>query len=560
MRKPKLRSFIAVALFTALLRAPSSAAERPRVEFVRGGALVGGNEDVSILHGTSEVAFDAVRFSDQRRLLTFDWQPETNYEFQLGGEELIRRSPRLPAPYRVHKLKLESLATVDDTGGGIDTAVRFSPNGQLLAIGSFGGWLRIYETLSGRLLHRQRVHEGIVKQLVFAPDGDTLYVGEQSPDGRVLALGLEYAATATEPLQLTQRWSRRLADDLETSRAIPGDRFSLYWLPAASHMKCGRDGRLFVAGRHSWPVGDKMANRSRIYCLDPDGNLLWQFPPNVPAQLTIPHLAIDPEGRRLLVHPSRTQADDVPLPIKPGSLALLNAQSGELLATTNIGPLLPHFARAESWDSMALSEDCRRAVVGLADGRVLRFALNDDQFERQGQLELGTPIVLGRVPIAASAGFSRIAGDRLFLQTQYTHVPFGNPLAAERPPSTHPGANTLSVADLDGRILWRYRGPFALSGIWHAGIGDASHPRWVVVACRQRLDARQGTPLGFLLFDLARGGGGSDKLVYYYPTEGPVAFQADISSDGRFIAVVETPARTPDGQHVYGSYQVHVVH
>ena len=84
--------------------------------------------------------------------------------------------------------------------------------------------------------------------------------------------------------------------------------------------------------------------------------------------------------------------------------------------------------------------------------------------------------------------------------------------------------------------------------------------RWLVTACRELPGAAEPGQFGFLLFDLTKDGGGSDKLVYHYPTVGPVLFHADISPDGQLVAVVEAPALVPAGQELYGTYQVHVVH
>ncbi len=56
-------------------------------------------------------------------------------------------------------------------------AVRFSPTGQLLAVGTKQGEVRLYDPLSGKCLQRWRGHEGAVTRLAFGPAGDLLASG-----------------------------------------------------------------------------------------------------------------------------------------------------------------------------------------------------------------------------------------------------------------------------------------------------------------------------------------------------------------------------------------------
>ncbi len=49
------------------------------------------------------------------------------------------------------------------------------------------------------------------------------------------------------------------------------------------------------------------------------------------------------------------------------------------------------------------------------------------------------------------------------------------------------------------------------------------------------------------------------KPVYLYPTEGTVFFMADISEDGRYIALVEVPFTDGNGAE-NGKYRVHIIH
>ena len=278
-------------------------------------------------------------------------------------------------------------------------------------------------------------------------------------------------------------------------------------------------------------------------------------------ELTISHLAIDATGTRVLALPHRTQTPpNEEGAIRSRALTLLDGTNGNVLDSRIIEPLAPHFASVEAWDSVALAADGSRGVTGLADGRALLFDTADGHFKPLRTFELATPPIVGTIPIVAAASYAHHFGERVYLETQNTHIPFGSTQAANQAPVPHHGANTLTVTDLNSAPIWRYRGPFNLTGSWCDGAGHDKTRRWLLVTCRERPGAGESAKFGGLLFDLERPGGGNDKLAFYYPTAGPVIFNADISRDGRLIALVEIPAPTPDGHALFGTHQVHVLH
>ena len=64
---------------------------------------------------------------------------------------------------------------------------------------------------------------------------------------------------------------------------------------------------------------------------------------------------------------------------------------------------------------------------------------------------------------------------------------------------------------------------------------------------------------GVSVFDLRITGGGLDKYLYTYRTEGQLPYDTvDISEEGRLIAVVETPLAMPD-ETVRGKNRVHIL-
>lgn len=561
------RFFACVALLFLLVRV--SVADEA-IRFVREGIVVSTAGDMSI-HDSADAAVSVqqtLAFDEgpaERRMIFFDWLPLIDYRFQIGDEpQITLRSPQAPAPYLVRTIPLEDASAAASAGAGAatgsppDSIVRFSPDNRRLAIGTLAGHLRVVDIFTGRLLHHERITEGQIKQLAWSPDGRQLYVGEQSPDAFLFALTAPEDPAAEGAFTLA--WSVRLADQIETSRLPAGDRYGVYSLPAVHDLKVADDGRLFVVGLHSWSQSNRATVRSQVFSFAENGAELWRFPAERPLPLTIAHAAIDAAGTKVAFLANR------PLTLHDGirglgdDLFVLDATTGKVTVQHRLKPLEPHFDRVEAWDSVALSADGTRLALGLADGRGLIFSLNGDELEPLKTLELSTPILVGGIPVAAACSYTRCFGDTIYFETQNTHIPFGNPQAANQAPAPHRGANTLSAFDLDGNLRWRYRGPFALSGVWSSRGSDGKASRWLMATCRELPGAREPGQFGFLLFDLARPGGGSDKLVYYYATDGPVIFSADISADGRWIAVTEVPAPTLDGFDLYGTHQVHVVH
>lgn len=556
-----------------LLLSRTMLAADPPLQFVRSGVVVRGASSILEVSGSTPATIgESIELDDasgQRRITFFDWLPRAEYRFRVGEvPPFTLRSPQAPAPYLVRTITLEDASAAAGAGTGTatgtppDSIVRFSPDNRRLAIGTLAGHLRVVDIFSGRLLHHERISEGQIKQLAWSPDGRQLYVGEQSPDALLLALSVPDDPTAKGPF--TRAWSVRLADQLETSRLPADDRYGVYSLPAVHDLKVSHDGRLFVVGMHSWrqevSLLGQLTVKSQVYSFDEQGKTLWRFPTDHAMAQRVTHFALDATGKKMAFLTNRPRMPHDGIRGLGDELYELSALTGQVSARYRVHPLKPHFDRVEAWDSVAYSSHGDRLALGLADGRGMVFSSSGDQLDLLRTLDLGTPILVGGIPVAAACSYTRCFGDTIYFETQNTHIPFGNPQAANQAPAPHRGANTLSAVGLEGDVQWRYRGPFALSGVWSSR-GEPGKPgRWLMVTCRELPGAREPGQFGFLLFDLARPGGGSDKLVYYYLTSGPVIFNADISPDGRWIAVTEVPAPTPDGFDLYGTHQVHVVH
>lgn len=535
---------------TASCQSPAPAEAPVSTHFVRSGLLVEGTlGQVEVFAQGRPLPVRRLDLPDKRQLLTFAWTPGGAYEVMVGSVRSALTAPARPEPAQVFTLPLEGDAA-RASSALVDASLAFSPDGRTLAVGTLFGQLSVLEVPSGKPRFTKTFPEGMVKKLAFSPDGATLYVGEQSPQGLFHALD----ARSGE-----ERWHFRLADELEPSVLPPGeDRYAIYFLPGVYDLKVTAAGEVVVAGTHSWQAGGQWHNRARLYVFSPAGDVLWRFPEQGPLDGTLVSLALDGTGRHAVVSVARsatTPKGTLPQ-LSPGVYGLNLA---ERVATWGhvFTPLLPHFKDVYLWQALALSADGSSALAGLGDGRV--FVLDATQKGPSSRvvatLDAGTPVDVAGVPVASPVSWALAAGSTLYAQTNTSNLPFGTSATAKTAPAPHPGARTLYALDEQGRPLWRYQAPFVCSGLASDAQGAL-----LLTTTSDAGDGSRTDRNGLLLLDARPELASDARVLFTWPTSGPLFFQPAISPDGLWLAGVETPARKDDGKTVYGHWQLIVVH
>lgn len=411
-----------------------------------------------------------------------------------------------------------------------DTALAFSPDGSRLAVGTWLGDVLVLDGWTGAVRARRTLAESAVKRVAWSADGRELYAAEQSPDAYVRAL---------DPDTLADRATFRMADDLQTS-APPGndDLYGLYTLPGAYGLDVLGSGDLLVLGAHGWDGPDGRLNRSRVWRLKRQGDAFVvrsAWPAEGPADATLLAMTV---GERVGVAVHRSAPGDAPdLPV--GGVQILDADLRPVAAHVP-DPLRPWFERPSVWDGVGMWGE--RVTLGLSDGRVWRPS--------GPARDLGTPVLAGDVPIAATIGHLVDAGDMVYTITSGTSIPWGAAAPDTRPPEPHPREDTVFALDpLDLRTVWAWRGEESLHGMaW-------SDP-WLVVGVGPRGSDDRPDRHGVLVFDTRRPGTGAERLAASCPTGAPVFFRFAIAPDGR-IAVATFPERV--GESVRGSYAVRIL-
>jgi hypothetical protein len=155
--------------------------------------------------------------------------------------------------------------------GPPNTALAFSPDSSQLAVGTTLGEVLVIDGWSGTVIARRTLPEAVAKEVAWASDGRTLYVGEESPDAFVRAL---------DPSTLADRWIWRLAD-LVGGSTIPEGRRRVRALHAAdvSAIVPLESGELVVVARHGWPDDTgAQRNASVVAIADESGEMVRRWP------------------------------------------------------------------------------------------------------------------------------------------------------------------------------------------------------------------------------------------------------------------------------------------
>lgn len=564
-----MRCISALLCLLALVWGPASCGDAPPAldaYFVRGGLVVqsGAPRRVrALLAGVERADWRPGGSADRARMLgphrvwlDLEWRPGEQWSVEVttdqGRQNLALTAPGKPSPLLVSRVDLEAVRpSAPSMGSNPDTEVRFSPDGGRLAIGSYLGWLRVVDTLTGREIFSRKMAEGMVKRIAWGRHGtrEVMYVGEQSPDGFLYCLD---AATGQEI------WRYRTADDVDTSTVTADDSHNrIYNLPGIYQLLVMPGGDLVTVSTHGWYQGDKWITKCLVYGFTADGGLKWRWPRDRVFPHSITWFQASADGNTLAFSSFRSSSTMHADPAFPGgNLYCLDGKRGQLSWKYAVPPLTPYYVRAGTWQGVGVSPDGRRICLGLNDGRAMLFAGRPGEPIRPLWVrDLGSPVMVGDIPVASPVSYAAMTDHTAYFALPNTVIPASTGNQRSRLPAPHPLANYLLAVDLEGRILWRWRCPGSPQGIFLSRDG-----RWAATGVTTARGSRDMNLFGLTLFDTRLPGGGSHKQVYHYATEGPVFFQADFSPDGRFLAFTEYPYSLDEGKTVFGRYRVHIIH
>ena len=519
--------------------------------FVRGGLIIPATDQHIQTTGRLR------QLAEKRHFVELDWSP--HQAVNIGGFEGV--APEIPECRPLFHVELSELSTISILSGTApNSVVRFSPDGSMLAVGGQNGELVVVDGWSGEEIARTILAEAATKLIEWSNDGSTIYVAEQSPDAFLHALN---------PSNLEILWSFRLADFIDTSPMPAGeDRYGIYDLPAGYFLEVLPDGDLVVVGMHGWNLDDDTrANKSQLFRLTPDGEIVSRFPAS-PISVTFNHAAIHSttSGSIIALNTGRSADGPPPDDLPVSAITVVDLTSSdqgvmELLNSHRFSPLEPWFTTAYMWQALDIDPD-KGVLVGLGDGRLLVFDEDGEGSANPTEssdpiltLSSGTPVMAGAVPISTSIGFGRFVGDTMVTSTADTNIPWGAASPELRPPTNHPGANTVRVHNLEGEALWYWQSEIRIQGL-----SVSEDQTKAVVAAGFRPTDRRRDLYGAFVLDLTEpenGEGGDARLLASCETPNPLFFQHEIQNDGR-IAVIEYPYSDGEGS-VIGDYRATVL-
>lgn len=556
--KIQLRIFLAFLICTVVIICPAHGAEiqRDDITFTRQGVIIEVRNDPA-MNIKAQVQSDAglvpvqVFPIDRNRLfLQFEWQPATSYQIRVDSLNLKGRhvSPLKPSAYRVRMIELDSMLSLlaNLKRPAVPTTVAFSPDGSQLAIATDAGHLAIVNPLTGASIWTTRISEGYAKHATFNPDGTRFYIGEQSAEGLIYA----YKLSDKKPALL---WKYRTADDIDTSHPDdPNDVYGWVQYPGPYRMAVTSDGDLLAAANHSWTKDGKSLKKAQFYRFEgTTGKVKWKWPNDQAVSMVIKWFDYSHDGKTVALVCDGGVIGGASR-YKSGTLYVIDGETGADRWSHTFDSLKPYYQKVTFWRSVGASPDGSWINVSTDDGRVFIFdAIHDN---KRWKTDLTTPLMVSDIPITATTGTIGATNEFALFVTGDTYIPYHLKKGAQQPPSAHPNGITLFAYSWMGNKIWQWKLENMPQALRIDGMG-----RYAAVS-QSRYDRTSVQQFhGVSVFNLQTKGGGLEKYLYTYRTEGQLPYDTvDISADGRLIAVVETPIVMPD-ETVRGKNRVHIL-
>lgn len=397
--------------------------------------------------------------------------------------------------------------------------VRHNPHKNYWLVGTEQGNVLAVD-MKGRIIWKRNFGIGKITALAFSRDGQRIYVGEQSPTGQVYALSADNGDVL---------WRFSSADGV-------GSEPSLRSNPTVTRIVVDTQDRVYLSAYRFQMNGKaKKDYFSKLYALDKQANVLWQYPPNKVMDSWVNWFDLADSYDTLAFSTCNYDLQDDMQYLQ--NLYFLDTTTQTIKREEYIQPLQP-FKRTVMRSSPNYSADGKYLTGIASDGRGFLF---DTQGNLIWQAAVASPRNLNGDWLNAIGRESMIVGQNVVFTTLNTFNRNNWQLST---PVEHPGDNSIFVFDLQGNFQHKYKAA--------GNIEDINSTEQLLAAAigrNVRLQTYQGH--GAMLINL-----GERTEPQLYPTPGPLQSVA-ISANRKFLAGIETPAQTESGK-IIGEYRLHI--
>lgn len=414
-----------------------------------------------------------------------------------------------------------------------------SSNAEYMAVGTEKSYLRVFDVANRGQLWKKRLGEGRILEIKFALQGRYLLVGEQSRDAYLYCF---------DPKTGKELWKYRIADDVgDMEKGEPIHRWPLVTGMAVA------DNRIYVtAKRNLGEIKGKTRYLARAYCFDVNtGKTIWIYPQNGCMDVSPSMVDVDSCGKYVVFNNYRLATDYTK------ALYCLDGTDGRLFWGWDFEPVFPE-KDLRIWHGAGISRDGRYvAALSHQGGRGflldnLKLIKTCGESDPVWQRDISIPMDINGVTISGSGSVAGICGEYVIFSTGQTHVRFGSKAVS----IDHPTANSIFIYDLEGHLSWTRK----MGGLTYT-IPVSPDGRYVVLAARHSRVEKDVSKHGVYLFDNFNPGGSSDKLVWFFHTEG-ICLSSAITSNGNYVAALEYPVDTDiryEFENVRGKHVVYIL-
>lgn len=366
------------------------------------------------------------------------------------------------------------------------------------------------------------IGSGSIRALALSEDGRILYVGERSPEG------LLYALDAANGNVL---WTF-------SGRSVIGEEAGIQSQPCPISLSTDEKGNVYAVW-YRFTLGEDRKRRyiSRIISFAEDGRERWRYPKKENLDCWANWGDVSSASGRFAFATANYDEEQTKQLAYNASLYVLDAGSGDLIHGETIPPA-PMFGTVMIRNGPAYSEDGAYLAAIASDGRGFLF-------DGEGHM-LWTRWVSSLQEVQGS--WINAPGRRADILPQgvaFTTINTFNRENWQLPsPVIHPSSNSLFLFTLEGTFRFRYT---AEGEIEDTAYGENA----AALAIGRNVRNHEYTVHGAAVVSLLDGG-----VLSRYHTAGPMQAIA-MSRDGRYVAGIEVPAVTPEG-NLIGAYRLHI--